>query len=83
MVRKRNRRNRCASAPYKSSRLDGLNVLNHLNDSSSLDLAFQNLQPIIPVNEKKFAVLHVEDVVAVDGVLSLATGAIKNVTALF
>jgi len=44
---------------------------------------FQNLQPIIPVNEKKFAVLHVEDVVAVDGVLSLATGAIKNVTALF
>jgi len=48
-----------------------------------LQLAFQNLQTIIPVDEIELAVVGAEDVVALDGVLSLATGTIKNFTALF
>jgi len=45
-------------------------------------VAFQNLQPIQPVDEIELAVVGAKDVVALDGVFSLATSAIKNFNAL-
>jgi hypothetical protein len=81
----RNRRKRCASAPYDSADSDGLNVLNvlnHLNGSCCSDLALKNFQPVEPVDEIELSVVGAKDTVAWDGLLSLATDRIKNFTAL-